>query len=248
MLNFATNNEAIQVDRPIPFLADNIIYKGYDVIAKSKVTKQERICQVSDCNTKHYGLGYCSKHYKQIKRTGKTYQSYLDPNIFEFIDNICLILLLDMQGATKGKAIIDREDYPKVKDMKWRLSGNGYVMSGAKKQQVYLHRIVFVDLPDGVIVDHKDMDLMNNRKSNLRASTRSQNGANSKITKSNRSGFKGVYLPSDKKKFVARIQAHGIPYNLGYFDNKIDAAKAYDKKAVEVFGEFAATNEMLGLL
>ena len=55
----------------------------------------------------------------------------------------------------------------------------------------------------------------------------------------NTSGYKGVYWKTQRQKYVAQLRLSGRNYHLGYFGNPIDAAKAYDAKAKELFGEFA---------
>jgi hypothetical protein len=58
--------------------------------------------------------------------------------------------------------------------------------------------------------------------------------------KNNTSGYKGVYL--HHKKWMAQIKYKGKIMRFGVFEDIVDAAKAYDKKAKELFGEFAFTN------
>ena len=95
-------------------------------------------------------------------------------------------------------------------------------------------------------VDHINNDKKNNELSNLRLATRSQNlGARSKL-RNNTSGFKGVRYAyktkKNKKKWRAEISCNNVYYNLGHFSTKEEAARAYDKKAKELFGEFANIN------
>jgi len=96
--------------------------------------------------------------------------------------------------------------------------------------------------PDpGFDVDHIDGNKLNNRRSNLRVATRSQNSANRGPT-GGTSKFKGVRYCKDKGRYRAEIQADGRYIHLGYFDVEVDAARAYDQAAVTHYGEFAYTN------
>lgn len=98
--------------------------------------------------------------------------------------------------------------------------------------------------PTGFVSDHKDGNGLNNQKSNLRICTNAENIRNAKRYSTNTTGFKGVCIDSDYKKlsFRAGIKHYNKTYKLGNFNNAIDAAKAYDKKARELYGEFAKTN------
>lgn len=98
---------------------------------------------------------------------------------------------------------------------------------------------------DGFEVDHCDQNGLNNQRSNLRRSTRSQNRANVSLRKDNKSGFKGVCFSERLGKWRAYIQVDGRWKQIGVFANKKEAAKAYNKEAVKHFGEFAWLNPIL---
>jgi hypothetical protein len=94
----------------------------------------------------------------------------------------------------------------------------------------------------GECVDHISRDGLDNRKSNLRICTVSQNGMNRRGKIGGTSKFKGVSSPSMTSKWVANIRVNGKNKCLGRFENNVDAAKAYDVAAKEYYGEFARTN------
>jgi hypothetical protein len=89
------------------------------------------------------------------------------------------------------------------------------------------------------LIDHRDTNRANNVWDNLRLSTPSQNGANSKISKNNTSGWKGVFLNKKTGKWRAMIKVNRIQKSFGSFVNKEDAARAYINGAIQHFGEFA---------
>jgi hypothetical protein len=147
---------------------------------------------------------------------------------------------------TWGKyAIVDAEDYEKLKDYKWctiqgaqTFYAKTFYLSGAI---LAMHRLI-LDAPKGLYVDHIDHNGLNNRKSNLRLCTNQQNLRNKLPRPGCSSKYKGVSWSKARNKFRANIYLNRKAIHLGYFDSEIDAAKAYDKKAHELFGEFAYLN------
>jgi hypothetical protein len=83
-------------------------------------------------------------------------------------------------------AVIDTEDFERVKDYSWHLSGNGYVLAimpdRKKKTHFLLHRVI-MDPPSDMVIDHINHDTLDNRKTNLRICTQRENMQNSTIWK-----------------------------------------------------------------
>lgn len=88
-------------------------------------------------------------------------------------------------------------------------------------------------------IDHKNLIRHDNRWVNLRPATRIQQCANSPMRKTNSSGFKGVSFDSWTQRWVARIKVENKHLNLGRFDSKDAAHRAYRSAAKQYFGEFA---------
>jgi hypothetical protein len=143
---------------------------------------------------------------------------------------------------TQGKvAVIDDEDAESVSQRKW-FYYNGYAWAKFNGKAVSLHRFIMNALP-GELVDHADLDRLNCQRSNLRHCSYQQNRANARRNKVNKTGFKGVYPTRRKQKpFRAAIKFSGNTIYLGCFGTPEEAARAYDEKAKELFGEFARTN------
>lgn len=152
------------------------------------------------------------------------------------------------------KVLIDDEDWERVKGYSWTLD-NAYlqregipyfratVPNGGKGETVRLHRVIMGCIyKDGTHVDHINHDTLDNRKHNLRVVSPRENKWNQTVRKDNISGYKGVSYKKAIDKYVVRIQYGGKRYNIGTFNDPIEAAKVYDRKALEVFGEFAITN------
>ena len=142
--------------------------------------------------------------------------------------------------------LVDEEDYERLMRRKWTANGNGYAVIGIhlgkrKYKKVYMHREI-LGAKDGEFVDHINGNKSDNRKSNLRISTSQQNSMNIGLRKNNKSGYKGVMYETRRSKWRAEIKKDYRNVFLGYFDNKHEAAKAYNTAAIELHGEFANLN------
>lgn len=111
--------------------------------------------------------------------------------------------------------------------------GGGYLV---KMHKVIAERARIV----GVNIDHRDGDGLNNQRLNLRGATKAQNGMNRSKNRNNTTGYKGVERA--KTGFVARIMANGKRMYCGIYRTPHEAARAYDKAALELHGEFAVLN------
>lgn len=150
---------------------------------------------------------------------------------------------------TQGKrAIVDDEDFEWLNQWKWHASDSGFGFYAKRefnknkiRNRIRMHRLI-MDAPDNKQVDHINGNRLDNRRHNLRTCTNMQNSWNSARTSGSMSGFKGVSWHRNHKKWRTTITCNGKNHYLGYFFCVIKAAKAYDTKAIELFGEFARTN------
>jgi hypothetical protein len=149
---------------------------------------------------------------------------------------------------TQGKhAMVDAEDYARVRRHKWCLSRTGSQLYAYRKhygKSLRLHQFI-MNPPQGLVVDHIDGNGLNNRRGNLRICTRLQNAWNHKRRKQPdaSSRYMGVYpCRRPRDKWYVKIQCDGDGTYLGPFDSAIEAARARDYKAVELFGEYASLN------
>ena len=147
-------------------------------------------------------------------------------------------------ALTQGRqAAVSPEDYDYLSQWKWCYA-NGYAKRGVynagSKVTVLMHRVVlermgFKDFKD---TDHINRDRADNRRSNLRPATRTENGRNRGPQRNNKSGFKGVHWDKRLGKWQARIRVNGKNIHLGYFDNLQDAISARLSAEAKYFGEF----------
>jgi hypothetical protein len=116
-----------------------------------------------------------------------------------------------------------------------------YAVRYSRPRSLYLHQLLVAVGPDQQ-VDHRNHDGLDNRRSNLRISTRSQNQANRRIPRNNTSGFKGVSWDRTNRKWQANITINNRQIKLGRYIDAVDAAVAYNAAAIEAWGEFALLN------
>ena len=110
-----------------------------------------------------------------------------------------------------------------------------------RRKTLQLHRLL-MNPPKGMVIDHINHNGLDNRRENLRICTRAENSRNRGKQKNNTSGYKGVCWYKRDKKWRAQIKKDSKKIHIGYFDIIEDAARAYDAKAKELFGEFAHLN------
>jgi hypothetical protein len=151
-------------------------------------------------------------------------------------DGTTIIHLQD--GAS---TIIDTADYHLVSNRRWCKDNEGYVSSSWPRPAVRMHAVI-LGTPKGTRTDHKDHDGLNNRRSNMRLASAAQNAANMETPQHNTSGFKGVSWHKSRGKWRAYAKKDRRQIYLGYFINLEDAARAYDTKAIELWGPFAKLN------
>lgn len=145
---------------------------------------------------------------------------------------------------TQGyEAIIDAADVPLVAERNWYLDRNQHQMyaKSDSPSRIRMHCLL-LGSPPGTMVDHRDGDGLNNRRSsNLRAATRGQNACNAKLRADSTSGFKGVTMHRTSGKWQAYINRGGQRHSLGYFETPDGAAAAYAKASPQMHGDFART-------
>ncbi len=152
--------------------------------------------------------------------------------------------------ADGGHAVVDAADADWLNCFRWRRIRTGrdrreYVAMFAGRDFTLMHRLL-ADPPAGVEVDHVNGCGLDNRHSNLRTATRSEQCGNRRWT-GNATGFKGVAYRPGRGCYEASIGSHshregaGRRY-LGAFKTAEEAAIAYDLAALERWGAHASTN------
>jgi hypothetical protein len=169
------------------------------------------------------------KHGRILERT------IYDANEFIIKDDCVEIVLYNKECKEVGRTIIDLEDYDLVKDYKWTLGGNGYVIN--RVGGMLLHRFV-MNASDEFNIDHINGNILDNRKCNLREVTQQQNCFNLTNRGQGNNKRKGVSYRKDRNKWRAYIVVDNKQISLGSFDTEEEAIEARIEAEIKYFGEY----------
>lgn len=141
----------------------------------------------------------------------------------------------------KGAAIVDDEWYPILSKWSWHLTCKGYVERSVRPGfGIMMHRVVNMT-PMGLWTDHINGNKLDNRSANLRECSNSENSQSRRRKVPSSSGFRGVSVKPNGK-FEAAITINYKKTYIGFFGSAEEAARAYDKKAIELHRSFAGLN------
>lgn len=162
-----------------------------------------------------------------------------------------------LHSSIGQEIFIDNDLYPILSKYTWRSisKGNTYYaikqIGSKKRKTLYMHRYIMgLQLIDGteihpeILIDHINQCGLDNRKINLRISTKSTNAMNSKKRKNCSSKYKGVSWNKIHKKWEVYINLNKRRIRLGYYLNEQEAAIAYNNAAKEFHKEFACLNQL----
>ncbi len=216
---------------------------------KQKKKRRDRIiytCEICGRKIKKkivsYGHIYCNKHYRQIKKYGKPLdanpRTVLDKNEYHIDGDVTYIDLYNKHCDVIAQTVIDTEDLNKVKYTKWKLSSSGYAMNIPKysASNKHMSRVI---LNTDQFVDHINHDTLDNRKSNLKIVTRSQNQMNV--------NYRGV-TKTKSGKFYSHIKINQKMINLGVYIFKEEALFARWYAETVLFKEYRYPKEKPNIL
>lgn len=169
------------------------------------------------------------------KQAAKNFKKY---NSFKICDDYVVMYTLKNEPF-----YVDLEDFDKVKDICWWRRNDGYILGRVNGKTVRLHRYI-MNCPVGYDVDHihGKETRNNNRRSNLRITTRSQNNMNKGLQINNVSGVTGVSWDNYYQKWIAQIKINGKSIRLGTFKSFDDAVTKRKQAEEKYFGEYSYDN------
>lgn len=148
-------------------------------------------------------------------------------------------------------AFVDPEDVDLVTPYNWRprtIHGVTYATAYVpeswqerRQRETFMHRLI-MNAERGQTVDHRNGNGMLNTKANLRLVTPVQHSYNRAAHRSGTSQYKGVSWHTRRGKWVVQIRYDGKHHFIGYFDDEVEAALAYDEAAKRGQGEYARLN------
>ena len=209
--------------------------------------KRKRLIYVCDCDCGNKGVEVigeklrggttrscgCLKRETTYKMRKKYNQYYFDEN------NGCMV---GITFNTENKFMFDKEDYKKIKDFCWRELNNGYLVASIGGKQTYMHRLIMDAESSEYMVDHKNHNVKDNRKCNLRICTQLQNSMNAGLRGDNTSGVTGVWYDKKNGKWCAEIRCDHKKIYLGTFNDFYCAVDARRKAEDFYFGEWSYKN------
>jgi len=137
-------------------------------------------------------------------------------------------------------AYVDAADFEWLNQWTWHVRG-GYAARRPQRKTVFMHREI-MQPPEGMVVDHLNRNKLDNTRTNLRNCTHRENACNRGKKRGASSRFRGVSCRTGRKRWRAKISLEGEPVYLGSFAEEIEAARAYDRAAVEYFADSANLN------
>ena len=166
-----------------------------------------RTCTIEGCNNPHHAKGYCRKHYSEFCKRDKSV--YIPPKVKNEIiieGDTARMIICDRHGKPIHETLIDAEDVERVPRHRWFMHGKGYVQS----QDVGLLHAFIIGAMPGRVTDHINKNKLDNRKTNLRIVTLSENDYNSKLSANNTSGVKGVSYHKQSGGWEAALETNGV--------------------------------------
>lgn len=199
---------------------------------KQKSTEKCCICG-SDFSCHFNGMPYCNGHYQSMKKYGQPYGNpRKSTNEFTLQGDVLKI------ATKKGDVFLaDAEDYEILCGYSWCLSKTGYAVANNGAAVVKMHRVIMgIDEPN-IVVDHKNGDTFDNRKSNLRICTMKENSKNQRGN--SKSGLPVGVRKTKSGKYVVRIMVDRKQIHIGTFNTVEDAKSAREKAELKYCGDFA---------
>lgn len=170
-------------------------------------------------------------------------------NIYVIKDNYAQMIIESQKYGIK-RVKIDIEDIDKCKKYQWHYANSKdvpYIATRINGKYIRLHRYIYENVDDGLVVDHINRNSLDNRKINLRVSTYEENAFNRSLRADNKTGYSGVLYKEKQNKYQARIKFKGKCIHLGYFNSFEEAIINRQVAERILFGDFSPTERLIDI-
>ena len=226
---YGDNAKINNIEKPPDFVEP--IYENKDLPIGVTKNRNKYIARIGG---KYLGQFDTIDEAKQKYENSKE-KSKIETKVMRNLNNIAIIKIKDTE------ILVDDDKYQMLVKYKWKMDNNNYPFAKVDNKLIRMHRLV-IEADENDLIDHINRNKNDNRISNLRKSNSQLNNHN-KTKKSNcSSSFKGVSLNKKTNKFVSSIRHNNKQIYLGTFYDEIKAAEAYNKKAIELYGNYANLN------
>lgn len=164
-------------------------------------------------------------------------------NSYQESDGKCIktIYSIDISGPSREKEemLIDKSSWEYLEELgvgRITKAPSGYANARISGKTVLIHKMLMVE---AIIVDHINRNRLDNRMSNLRYVTTSQNSMNSGLRKNNKSGVRGVCWNEHAGKWCVQIGINGCYSYFGLFSNIEDAKEVRERLEIDLYGEYS---------
>jgi hypothetical protein len=231
--------------------SNNIEVPLYINFTKNKTYKIQRTYNKKKFSSIHSTLDEAklqleiyNKEIEDMKKNEE--KEHNNKEITRNLDDLAIINIYNRNKEIAGAVIVDDDKWYELSKIRWTFKNDKKYVSGCiNGKTITIHRYL-MNAPEGIPVDHINQNGLDNRIGNLRLITDSANSHNRKKQTNSLSIYKGVYPKKNNKlnPYRAKFNKDGKEYHLGYYNNELKAAYAYNLKAEELFGEFANLNEI----
>lgn len=195
-------------------------------------------CSYEGCDRENYGRRYCNMHRYRLKKGKPLGGAGIRDHRPAIIEGDIAKIPIGVD-AKDGYAIVDA-NMSKLDAHRWS-DNHGYAYAAIDGKLVAMHHLI-IKRHSGLITDHINRNRLDNRACNLRLVTRRQNSINSGAYSKLFPGVKGVR--KTRNKYTARITINGKRIHIGTYNTIQEAAQAYNRMAVQHFGEYAVLNQL----
>lgn len=225
-----------KVDNDLPEYIYRIREYFHVTITYNKI-KYKKTVSTLDCAIKQ--LEIYKKEIEQVKEVEK--DKHYKLTIIRNEKRDAILPVKNIKGIIIDNLIVSDNRWHDCMLYTWSKNKN-YFRATVDSKMTKIHHYIMGVSGDQILVDHIDHNPNNNKDDNLRLSNSVNNNHNRTKKTDCSSQYLGVSYNKPRRKFYAKIKKEGINYHIGSFEDEKDAAIAYNKKAQELYGEFANLN------